>query len=125
MANTRGPYGMYVVDDQTPPNQWFQREYRKAYGSPLSQHRPYQYAQGFLAAKYAYDEAAKAAGKASSTDRVIAALRGDLPDICWQRQDGPVQGSSGHHRRPLGRNCLGRKRGEVVSKTLSCSRLSA
>ncbi|MEC8087421.1 MAG: ABC transporter substrate-binding protein, partial [Pseudomonadota bacterium] len=75
LAGTRGPYGMYVVDDPTPLNQWFQKEFRKAYGSPPSQ-PAYQYAQGFLAAKYAYDKAAKDAGKFPSTEQVITALRG-------------------------------------------------
>ena len=75
LAGTRGPYGMYVVDDPTPLNQWFQKEFRKAYGSPPSQ-PAYQYAQGFLAAKYAYDKAAKEAGKFPSTEQVITALRG-------------------------------------------------
>ncbi len=75
MVGTRGPYGMYVVDDQSPVNKWFQTEYRKAYGEPPSQ-PSYQYAQGFLAAKYAYDAAAKKAGKFPTTDQVIEALTG-------------------------------------------------
>ena len=75
MVGTRGPYGMYVVDDPTPLNQWFQKEYRKAYGEPPAQ-PSYQYAQGVIAAKYAYDAAAKKAGKFPSTDEVIAALKG-------------------------------------------------
>ncbi len=76
MVGTRGPYGMYVVDDPTPLNQWFQKEYRKAYGEPPAQ-PSYQYAQGVLAAKYAYDHASvKAAGKFPTTDQVIAALEG-------------------------------------------------
>ncbi len=75
MVGTRGPYGMYVVDDPSPLNQWFQKEYRKAYGEPPSQ-PSYQYAQGFLAAKYAYDKAAKAAGKFPTTEQVIATLAG-------------------------------------------------
>ncbi|MEC7490185.1 MAG: ABC transporter substrate-binding protein [Pseudomonadota bacterium] len=73
IAGERGPYGLYVVNNPSPMNQWFQKEYRKAYGSPPSQ-PAYQYAQGFLAAKYAYDKAAKAAGKFPTTDQVIAAL---------------------------------------------------
>ena len=75
MVGTRGPYGMYVVDDPAPLNQWFQKEYRKAYGEPPSQ-PSYQYAQGVLAAKYAYDKAAKDAGGFPSTDQVITALEG-------------------------------------------------
>ncbi len=75
IVGTRGPYGMYVVDDPTPVNQWFQREYRKTHGEPPSQ-PAYQFAQGFLAAKYAYDKAAEMAGKFPTTDQVIDALRG-------------------------------------------------
>jgi len=75
MVGTRGPYGMYVTDDQTPLNVWFQREYRKAYGEPPSQ-PAYQYAQGYLAAKFAYDDAAKKAGKFPTTEQVIASLKG-------------------------------------------------
>jgi len=75
IVGTRGPYGMYVVDDPTPLNQWFQKEFRKAYGTPPAQ-PAYQYAQGFLGAKYAYDKAAKAAGKFPTTDQVIDALTG-------------------------------------------------
>lgn len=75
MVGTRGPYGMYVADDKSPINAWFQTEYRKAYGEPPSQ-PAYQYAQGYLAAKYAYDDAAKKAGKFPTTDQVIASLKG-------------------------------------------------
>lgn len=75
MVGTRGPYGMYAVDDQTPLNQWFQREYRKAYGEPPAQ-PSYQFAQGILAAKYAYDKAARVTGGFPSTDQVILALEG-------------------------------------------------
>ena len=75
IVGTRGPYGMYVVDAPSPLNQWFQKEYRKAYGNPPAQ-PSYQYAQGFLAAKYAFDKAAKAAGAFPSTDQVISALEG-------------------------------------------------
>tara|TARA_R110000868_G_scaffold100722_2_gene277071 strand:- start:4515 stop:5834 length:1320 start_codon:yes stop_codon:yes gene_type:complete len=75
MVGTRGPYGMYVVDDPSPVNKWFQTEYRKAYGEPPSQ-PAYQYAQGFIAAKYAYDAAAKKAGQFPTTDQVIEALTG-------------------------------------------------
>ena len=75
MVGTRGPYGMYVADNPAPLNVWFQTEYRKAYGTPPSQ-PAYQYAQGFLAAKYAYDAAGKKAGKFPTTDQVIAELEG-------------------------------------------------
>jgi len=75
MVGTRGPYGMYVADDPSPINAWFQREYRKAYGEPPSQ-PSYQYAQGFIAAKYAYDDAARKAGQFPTTEQVIASLKG-------------------------------------------------
>ena len=75
MVGTRGPYGMYAVGDPSPINQWFQKEYRKTYGEAPSQ-PGYQFSQGFLAAKYAYDKAAKAAGKFPTTEQVIAALTG-------------------------------------------------
>ena len=76
MVGTRGPYGMYAVGNKAPRNVWFQREYRKAYKEQPSQ-PGYQYAQGILAAKYAYDKAAKAnGGKFPSTDQVIKALEG-------------------------------------------------
>lgn len=76
LVGTRGPYGMYAVDIDTPLNNWFQQEYRKTYGEQPSQ-PSYQFAQGVLAAKYAYDRAMKAnAGKFPSTEQVIAALEG-------------------------------------------------
>ena len=75
MVGTRGPYGMYVVDDKTPLNKWFQENYRKTYGEPPSQ-PSYQYAQGILGAKYAYDKAAASAGGFPTTDQVIKALEG-------------------------------------------------
>jgi branched-chain amino acid transport system substrate-binding protein len=76
MVGTRGPYGMYAVNIDTPLNNWFQREYRKAYNSAPSQ-PGYQFGQGVLAAKYAYDKAAKAnGGKFPSKEQVMAALRG-------------------------------------------------
>lgn len=75
MVGTRGPYGMYVVNDPSPINRWFQKEYRKTYGEPPSQ-PGYQFAQGFLAAKYAYDKAGEMAGGFPTTEQVIAALEG-------------------------------------------------
>jgi branched-chain amino acid transport system substrate-binding protein len=76
MVGTRGAYGMYVVDEPNPLNQWFQKEYRKTYGEQPSQ-PAYQFAQGVLAAKFAYDKAAAAnGGNFPSTDQVIAALEG-------------------------------------------------
>lgn len=76
LVGTRGPYGMYAVDIDTPINNWFQQEYRKTYGGAPSQ-PSYQFAQGVLAAKYAYDRAMKDnRGKFPSTEQVIAALEG-------------------------------------------------
>jgi branched-chain amino acid transport system substrate-binding protein len=75
LAGTRGPYGIYVVDDPSPLNQWFQKEYRKAYKEPPAQ-PAYQFAQAFLAAKYAYDKAGKKAGKFPTTEQVIDTLTG-------------------------------------------------
>jgi branched-chain amino acid transport system substrate-binding protein len=75
MIGSRGPYGMYAVGDKSPLNVWFQREYRKAYNRPPAQ-PGYQFAQSILAAKYAYDKAAKAAGAFPTTDQVIKALEG-------------------------------------------------
>ncbi len=76
IIGTRGPYGMYAVGIDTPLNNWFQKEYRKTYGYPPAQ-PTYQYAQGILGAKYAYDKAMKDnGGKFPTTDQVIKALEG-------------------------------------------------
>ena len=76
LIGTRGPYGMYAVGIDTPLNNWFQKAYRETYGEPPSQ-PGYQYGQGLLAAKYAYDTAQKAnGGKFPTTDQVIKALEG-------------------------------------------------
>ncbi len=76
LIGTRGPYGMYAVDIDTPLNNWYQKEFRKTYGEQPSQ-PGYQFAQGILAAKHAYDKAMKAnSGNFPSTDQVIAALEG-------------------------------------------------
>ena len=85
MVGTRGPYGMYAVGNKNPLNVWFQREYRKAYKEQPSQ-PGYQYAQGILAAKYAYDKAAKAnGGKFPTTLQVIKALEGaTFPSIAGE-----------------------------------------
>lgn len=77
----RGPYGMYAVGIDTPLNNWFQSEYRKAYKRPPSS-PAYHYADGILAAKYAYDKAMKAnGGKFPSMDQVIGALEHATFDI--------------------------------------------
>ena len=76
LVGTRGPYGIYAVGIDTPLNKWFQKNYRETYKEPPSQ-PSYQYAQGVLAAKYAYDKAMKDnGGKFPTVDQVIAALRG-------------------------------------------------
>jgi len=116
MAGTRGPYGMYVVDDPTPLNQWFQKEYRKAYGTPPSQ-PAYQYAQGFIAAKYAYDRAAEKAGKFPSTDQVITALRGStFPTFVGDVKMGLSKGHQAITDDRWGVTVWDEKRGEVVVK---------
>jgi branched-chain amino acid transport system substrate-binding protein len=75
MIGSRGAYGMYAVDNKSPLNVWFQREYRKAYNRAPAQ-PGYQFAQAILGAKFAYEKAAKAAGKFPTTDQVIKALEG-------------------------------------------------
>ena len=77
----RGPYGMYAAGIDTALNNWFQSEFRKAYKQPPSS-PAYHYADGILAAKYAYDKAMKAnGGKFPSTDQVIKALEHATFDI--------------------------------------------
>ena len=77
----RGPYGMYAAGIDTPMNNWFQSEFRKAYKRPPSS-PAYHYVDGILAAKYAYDKAMKAnGGKFPSTDQVIKALEHATFDI--------------------------------------------
>ena len=76
LVGTRGPYGMYAVGIDTPLNNWYQKTFRETYKEQPSQ-PGYQYGQGVLAAKYAYDKAMKDnGGKFPSTDQVIAALAG-------------------------------------------------
>ena len=116
MVGTRGPYGMYVVDNPAPLNQWFQQEYRKAYGTPPSQ-PAYQYAQGFLAAKYAYDAAAKAAGKFPTTDQVIAALEGaTFPSFVGNVEMGLSKGHQAVTDDLWGVTVWDDKKGEMVVK---------
>ena len=116
IVGTRGPYGMYVVDDPSPLNQWFQKEYRKAYGSPPAQ-PSYQFAQGFLAAKYAYDKAAKQAGKFPTTDQVIAALTGaTFPTFVGNVRMGLGKGHQGLTDDMWGVTVWDEKRNEMVVK---------
>ena len=116
IVGTRGPYGIYVVDDPSPLNQWFQKEYRKAYGSPPAQ-PSYQYAQGFLGAKYAYDKAAKKAGKFPTTDQVIAALRGaTFPTFVGNVEMGLSKGHQGLTDDYWGVTVWDKKRNEMIVK---------
>ena len=76
LVGARGPYGIYANAelDKSPLNVWFQKEYRARYKEQPNQ-ASYQYAQGVVAAKYAYDEATNSnGGKFPSTEQVIAAL---------------------------------------------------
>ncbi|NJN40750.1 MAG: ABC transporter substrate-binding protein [Gammaproteobacteria bacterium] len=76
LIGARGPYGIFASEklDSSPLNAWFQKMYRERYKTQPTQ-SAYQYAQGVLAAKYAYDKAMKAnGGKFPSTEQVIAAL---------------------------------------------------
>ncbi len=84
LVGARGPYGIYAtVDlDPSPMNVWFQKAYRERYKDQPTQ-SAYQYAQGVLAAKYAYDKAMQAnGGKFPSAEQVIKALeRAEYPSI--------------------------------------------
>lgn len=78
LVGARGPYGIYATPqlNNSPLNAWFQKEYRARFKEQPSQ-AAYQYAQGVLAAKYAYDKAAAAnGGKFPNTDQVATAMRG-------------------------------------------------
>lgn len=78
LVGARGPYGIYATPqlNTSPLNAWFQKEYRARFKEQPSQ-ASYQYAQGVLAAKYAYDKAAAAnGGKFPNTDQVATAMRG-------------------------------------------------
>ena len=116
MVGTRGPYGMYVVDDKTPLNKWFQENYRKTYGEPPSQ-PSYQYAQGILGAKYAYDKAAASAGSFPTTDQVIKALEGaTYPTFVGNVQMALSNGHQAVTDDRWGVTVWDEKRGETVVK---------
>ena len=118
MVGTRGPYGMYVVDDPTPINQWFQKEYRKAYGEQPAQ-PSYQYAIGVLAAKFAYDKAAAAAGKFPTTDQVIDALAGStFPSLVGEVQMARANGHQAITDDRWGVTVWDDKRNEMVLKDI-------
>ena len=63
ILGARGPYGVLVRDRKTALNEWFIKAYKDRYGV-FPSGPAYQYGQGVLAAKIAYDNAAKAAKKA-------------------------------------------------------------
>ncbi len=77
VLGSRGPYGIYannLIDTELAT--WFRDAYINRFGT-LPTQGSYQYAQGVLAAKYAYEKAAAANdGNFPSTDQVIAALEG-------------------------------------------------
>jgi branched-chain amino acid transport system substrate-binding protein len=75
VLGARGPYGIYATSDSAL-NQWFRKAYIAKTGTPPTG-PSYQYAQAVLAAKFAYDKAAKDnGGKFPSDEQVIAALKG-------------------------------------------------
>ncbi|MDP6566173.1 MAG: ABC transporter substrate-binding protein, partial [Alphaproteobacteria bacterium] len=76
ILGARGPYGIYGGSIDTPINNWFRAAYLDRYNTPPTG-GAYQFAQGVLAAKYAYDKAAAAnGGKFPSQDQVLDALTG-------------------------------------------------
>ncbi len=75
VLGARGPYGILVRDRDTELNKWFINSYKDRYGTYPSG-PAYQYAQGILAAKIAYDKAQAAAGGFPTQDQVIDALTG-------------------------------------------------
>jgi branched-chain amino acid transport system substrate-binding protein len=75
ILGARGPYGIAVRNRKTTLNTWFINSYKDRYGTYPSG-PAYQYAQGILAAKIAYDKAMAKAGKFPTQDQVMAALKG-------------------------------------------------
>ena len=75
ILGARGPYGVLVRDRKTALNEWFIKAYKDRYGV-FPSGPAYQYGQGVLAAKIAYDNAAKAAGGFPNQDQVMKALTG-------------------------------------------------
>jgi branched-chain amino acid transport system substrate-binding protein len=116
MIGSRGAYGMYAVDNKSPLNVWFQREYRKAYNRAPAQ-PGYQFAQAILGAKFAYEKAAKAAGKFPTTDQVIKALEGaTFPSFAAPVHMGLSNGHQGLTEDRWGITTWDEKRGELVVK---------
>ena len=117
MVGSRGPYGIYAVGIDTPLNNWFQKAYRAKYKTPPTQ-PAYQYAQGMLAAKFAFDAAAKAnGGKFPTTDQVIAALTGaTFQSLTTKVRMSLGKGHQGVTEDMWGVTVFDKKRGEPVVK---------
>ena len=75
VLGARGPYGILVRDRKTVLNTWFINAYKDRYAAYPSG-PAYQYAQGILAAKIAYDKAQGKAGAFPNQDQVMASLTG-------------------------------------------------
>ncbi len=75
VLGARGPYGILVRDRKTALNTWFINAYKDRYAA-FPSGPAYQYAQGILAAKIAYDKAQGKAGAFPNQDQVMAALTG-------------------------------------------------
>ena len=71
ILGARGPYGILVKDRDTALNKWLIETYKNIYGIYPSG-PAYQYGQGILAAKIAYDKA----GSDATDEQLAAALRG-------------------------------------------------
>ncbi len=94
LLGARGPYGIFAQEtmDKSPLNLWFQKAYQERFKERPTQ-SSYQFAQGVLAAKYAYDEGKKLNnGKFPNTDQVIASLR----NAEFQSISGKVKMASGN-----------------------------
>ena len=75
VLGARGPYGILVRDRKTALNTWFINAYKDRYAAYPSG-PAYQYAQGILAAKIAYDKAQGKAGAFPNQDQVMESLTG-------------------------------------------------
>ncbi len=75
VLGARGPYGILVRDRKTALNTWFINAYKDRYAA-FPSGPAYQYAQGILAAKIAYDKAQGKAGAFPNQDQVMASLTG-------------------------------------------------
>ena len=75
VLGARGPYGILVRDRKTALNQWFIKTYKDRFATYPSG-PAYQYAQGILATKIAYDKAQEKAGAFPNQSAVINAFKG-------------------------------------------------